>query len=64
MMNWITNNVGNIFVLTILLFIVTMIIHQLQKDRQAGKSSCGNNCAHCALGGACHKISKPLGSRA
>ena len=30
--------------------IVTMI-----KNKKKGKSSCGCNCAHCAMAGSCHK---------
>ena len=32
----------------------TFVIYRMVKDKKQGKSSCGNNCAHCACAGACH----------
>lgn len=47
-------NGGTILVLAILLLVVFFIIRKMQKDKAAGKSACGNNCAHCAAAGTCH----------
>ncbi len=30
------------------------IIYTLIRDKKRGKSSCGANCAHCSMAGACH----------
>ena len=54
MMTWISQNVGTILVILVLIAVVSAIIIRLRKDKQKGKSSCGNNCAHCAMAGSCH----------
>ena len=38
------------------LLVVIAIIRSMVKDKKQGKSSCGANCAHCAMGcgGSCH----------
>ena len=36
------------------LLVVIAIIRSMVRDKQQGKSSCGANCAHCAMGGTCH----------
>ncbi|MBP3736798.1 MAG: FeoB-associated Cys-rich membrane protein [Lachnospiraceae bacterium] len=54
-MSWLMNNMGTIVVLAILAAIVTGIIRVLIRDRKCGRSSCGAGCAHCAMGGSCHK---------
>ena len=41
-----------------LVIIVGLIIFSLIRDRRKGKSTCGCNCAHCAMAGACHKPKK------
>lgn len=33
---------------------VSAIIISLVKNKKSGKSSCGGNCSHCAMGGSCH----------
>ena len=48
---WIAQNMGNIIVSLILILAVTGIILKLIKDKRAGRSSCGGNCAHCRM---CH----------
>ncbi|MBQ7129257.1 MAG: FeoB-associated Cys-rich membrane protein [Clostridia bacterium] len=54
MFNWIAENIGTIIVCLILIAIVTAIIIFQVKQKREGKSSCGANCAHCALNGKCH----------
>ena len=54
MMNWIANNIATILISLGLLIIVFAIIVKLVKDKKKGKSSCGCNCAHCAMAGSCH----------
>lgn len=58
MFNWFLNNIGTIAVFAILAAIVVFIILHMRKDRCAGKSSCGANCAHCAMHGTCHNAQK------
>lgn len=33
---------------------VGLIIFSLIRDKRKGKSTCGCNCAHCAMAGSCH----------
>ena len=54
MLLWLAENIGSVVVVIILAAIVTAIITKLAKDRKAGRSACGNNCAHCAMSSACH----------
>lgn len=55
MLNWITDNLSTIIVSLVLILIVAAIICKLVRDKKKGKSSCGCNCAHCAMAGSCHK---------
>lgn len=55
MMSWIGANIGSIVVVIILLAVIAGIITVMVKDKKKGKSSCGGNCAHCPMGGSCHK---------
>ena len=54
MMAWLADNMGTIVVILVLAAIVVSISAKLMRDKKKGKSSCGGNCAHCALGGCCH----------
>lgn len=54
MLQWIGANLGTILVCLVLLAIVTFIIVYLVRQKKQGKSSCGCNCAHCAMHGSCH----------
>ena len=56
MLNWIANNIATILISLGLLIIVFAIIVKLVKDKKKGKSSCGCNCAHCAMAGSCHNV--------
>ena len=55
MFTWITENLATILISAGLLLIVVLIIVKLVKDKKKGKSSCGCNCAHCAMAESCHK---------
>ena len=55
MLAWITENIGTILISAVLLLVVVLIIRKLVKDKKIGKSSCGCNCAHCAMSGSCHQ---------
>ena len=54
MLNWITANLSTIVISAILLAIVTSISLHLIRQKKQGRSSCGCNCAHCAMHGQCH----------
>lgn len=55
MFAWIAENIGTILVSAVLVAIVALIVRSLVKNKKKGKSSCGCNCAHCAMAGTCHK---------
>ena len=52
---WLQANIATIIVCLVLALIVGLIIANMIKDKKKGKSSCGGNCAHCAMSGSCHK---------
>lgn len=54
MLSWIGNNLGTILITLVLIAAVAAIIRSLHKNHCAGKTSCGCNCAHCAMAGQCH----------
>ena len=55
MFHWIAANVWTILICLVLNAVVAAIIVKLVRDHRKGKSSCGCNCAHCAMAGSCHK---------
>lgn len=54
MLHWISANLGTIVIAGVLLAVILLISIQLIRDKKKGKSSCGCNCAHCAMAGQCH----------
>lgn len=50
MLNWLSVNFVNIVLIAALVLIVGLLIRGMIRDRKAGKSPCGGNCAAC---GAC-----------
>ncbi len=54
MLLWLQENLSTIVIGAVLLLVVIAIIRSMVRDKKQGKSSCGANCAHCAMGGACH----------
>ena len=63
MFAWISANIGTIIICAVLLIIVAAIIIGLVKDKKKGKSSCGCNCAHCAMAGSCHSANQQKGKK-
>ena len=53
---------GSILICAVLAAIVVLIIRGLVRDRKKGKSTCGANCAHCAMAGSCHGGTHPAES--
>lgn len=47
MIAWICENAGTIVLSAGMLAVVGLILRSLIRDKKAGKSSCGGNCAHC-----------------
>ena len=65
MFNWLMNNYVNILLILAVAAAVFFIIRGMVRDRKAGRSSCGGNCAACggacagcAMAGACHAGTK------
>ena len=58
MLTWISQNIGTLIVIVILAAVVAAVIVKIVKDKRQGKSSCGHNCAHCAMAGMCHEVQK------
>ena len=51
MFAWIAENLATIIICLVLAVIVAAIIIGLVRNKKKGKSSCGCNCAHCAMAG-------------
>ena len=58
MLTWISQNIGTLIVILVLAAAVTAVVVKIVKDKRQGKSSCGHNCAHCAMAGMCHEVQK------
>ncbi len=57
MLQWMEANLSTILISAVLAVIVAMIVWHLVRQKKQGKSSCGCNCAHCAMSGSCHSAS-------
>lgn len=44
---WLSQNLGTVLISVGLILIVGGILYKMRKDKKAGKSSCGGDCAHC-----------------
>ena len=54
MLHWVSANLSTIIVSAVLLAIIIAISIYLIRQKKKGSSSCGCNCAHCAMHGQCH----------
>ena len=63
MFEWLANNFVTIIICAVLIVVVVLIILSMIRDRKKGKSSCGCNCAHCAMAGACHSNKETKGKK-
>lgn len=52
-MNWLAQNWGTLVIGAALLAVVTLIVIRAVKDRRAGKTVCGGDCAHCGCACSC-----------
>ena len=50
MFAWLSANLINIVLVAVIVLITWLLIRSMVRDKKAGKSSCGGNCASC---GAC-----------
>ncbi|MBQ7335859.1 MAG: FeoB-associated Cys-rich membrane protein [Clostridia bacterium] len=55
MFAWFAQNWPTVLICIGLIAVVTLIIVSMIRDKKAGKSSCGNSCASCPMGGKCHE---------
>ena len=46
---WLSENLVNIVIIAVLVLVVFLLIRGMIRDRKAGKSSCGGNCASCGM---------------
>ena len=53
MLAWLSANLINIVLVAAVALIVALLIRGLVRDKKAGKSSCGGNCASCGACGGC-----------
>ena len=54
MLTWLSANLINIVLIAVIALIVGLLIRGMIRDKKAGKSSCGGNCASCGVcGGSC-----------
>ena len=60
MLSWLSANLVNIVLIAAIAVIVVLLIRSMIRDRKAGKSACGGNCACC---GACSDTGKSDPSR-
>ena len=58
MLFWVAKYLPTVLICAALVVVVGLIVFSLIRDKRRGKSSCGGNCAHCAMAGACHEKKK------
>ena len=61
MLAWFSANLINIVLAAVIVAAVFLLIRGMVRDKKAGKSSCGGNCAACGMCSACGKC--PAGTR-
>ena len=58
MLEWLYANLANILILMLVGALIALAVISMIRDKKAGKSSCGCNCAKCAMAGKCHSAVK------
>ncbi len=53
MFAWLFANLINIALIAVIALVVGLLIRSMIRDKKAGKSSCGGNCASCGACGKC-----------
>lgn len=56
MLAWLSANLINIALVAVIALIVGLLIRGMIRDKKAGKSACGGNCAGCGACGKCGRI--------
>ena len=57
MFAWLSANLINIVLIAVIVLITALLIRGMIRDRKAGKSSCGGNCASCGACSGCSACS-------
>lgn len=55
MIGFLSNNIGTIIVLLVLITVVASIVFHQIKLKKKGKNTCGCGCSSCAMSEICHK---------
>ena len=63
MLLWLKTNIATVIICLVLIAVVAAIIVSLVRNKKKGKSSCGCNCAHCAMAGYCHSANQQKGKK-
>ncbi len=58
MLTWLSVNLINIVLIAGIALAVGLVIRGMIRDKKAGKSSCGGNCASCGACGGCSACSR------
>ena len=58
MLGWLSANLINILLVAVIAAVVVLLIRGMIRDRKAGKSSCGGNCASCGACSGCSTCGK------
>ena len=58
MFAWLSANLINILLVAVIALITGLLIRGMIRDKKAGKSSCGGNCASCGACGSCGSCGK------
>ena len=53
MLTWLSANLINIALILVIALVVGLLLRSMIRDKKAGKSSCGGNCADCGACGGC-----------
>ena len=53
MLGWLSANLINILLVAVIAAVVVLLIRGMIRDKKAGKSSCGGNCASCGACSSC-----------
>ena len=60
MLAWLSANLVNIALILVIALVVVLLIRGMIRDKKAGKSSCGGNCASCGVCGYPFRSSRTL----
>ncbi len=58
MLAWLSEYLGTVIAALLLLAVIAAVTVSLVRAKKAGRSTCGANCAHCAMAGSCHNAAK------